>query len=171
MEDESTLEYIKIMMLINRNRHENLDVDCDVKVKVGGRVFPCHRIILISNSQYFQRIFNGSFKETNNDTVSLPSEYIDDESFSKVLDAMYGEPLKIENEDDLISLVVMSSYLQLTNFTNEYKQYVIQNLKEIDLLKLIVLPQLKEYPPIYVIIEVHMPTFLRDELENARNTI
>lgn len=137
---------------MDQNPIANFGEPPNVSVKVGCEVFHCHRCILTLHSKYFESLFGGYFKEANDSscTVCLPSEYADEKSFSKLLYAMYDEPLKIE--DDLPSLLITCSYLHLSRLTDECKQHIIQNLKTIDLPKLIVLPQLKEYASLYATI-------------------
>lgn len=151
MESECGLDCVKWLILRNQTPSEIIAEGC-VILKVGDAAFPCHRDILTSKSAFFELLFDGKFREAYNHTVSLPSKYVDEESFSKLLDTMYGEPLQIEDED-LPSLLITCSYLDLTCFVNECERYIWENWKKIDYSKLIVLPQLKEYSSLYLTVK------------------
>ena len=127
---------------------------CDAKIKVGEKVFKCHRNIIDANSVYFTIVFKNNFKDANEEIKSLPSEYVDEDSFSKLLDAMYGKLFEIN--DDLVPLFTTSLYLQLTYFTVRFKEYIRSNLDMIDTVELIMLPQLKFDESLYTLVKKHV---------------
>ncbi|KAG2498365.1 hypothetical protein HYH03_003624 [Edaphochlamys debaryana] len=59
----------------------------DVEVEVGGRVFPCHRVVLAARCEYFKRLFAGGFADSGRSKVSLPDA--DPDAFSALLRFIY----------------------------------------------------------------------------------
>ncbi|XP_065199811.1 kelch-like protein 28 [Planococcus citri] len=70
---------------MNQLRQENLF--CDVRFNVNGTIVPCHRLVLATVSPYFKTMFNGNFKESHSDTISMND--IETETFEEILNAMY----------------------------------------------------------------------------------
>ena len=83
-EDEHDLDYWNLLrknLFICHEKHHYWDV----KLKVGEKIFKCHRIVLALNSKYFVSLFKSDFKEANEETKTLPDEFVDEASFSKLL--------------------------------------------------------------------------------------
>ena len=62
--------YIKTFTEIFDNIQQNQQF-FDVTLKVDGKEFPCHRIILAASSNYFTKMFFSNFKEANASVVEL----------------------------------------------------------------------------------------------------
>lgn len=127
---------------------------CDVTLKIGEKVFQCHRLVLASNSTYFSTLFKDDFKEAGEVTKILPTLFVNEKGFSKLLDAMYGA--RFEIEDDLVPLFTTSMYLQLTYFLDECKTYIEDNLEVLDTIELIALPQLQFDYSLYLLVKKYV---------------
>ena len=139
-----------LVLLMSPHHIMNSSQPPDVNIEVSSHKFHCHKSILISHSTYLENLFSGFCQETNNDIISLPSDYVNVESFSKLFNAMYGQHLQI-NGDTTLPVFVTCSYLHLTTLTEKCSKYIAANSNAISLQKLILLPQMKEYPSLYAI--------------------
>eukprot|EP00731_Ephydatia_muelleri_P000180 Em0001g180a len=80
----------------------------DVTFVVEGQPMPAHRLILASQSDYFDRLFYGKMRETNSsEEISLPNAPL--EAFRLLLEFMYSGCLDYDNQPlqvvlDLLSL-------------------------------------------------------------------
>lgn len=74
-----------IMAQINKMR---LRADfCDVGLKVGGRVFRVHRLVLAASSPYFSALFSGGMREADKEEVQILG--VETEVFEVLLDFIY----------------------------------------------------------------------------------
>lgn len=60
---------------------------CDVGLKVGGRVFRVHRLVLAASSPYFSALFSGGMREADKEEVQILG--VDTEVFEVLLDFIY----------------------------------------------------------------------------------
>lgn len=64
---------------------------CDVRLKVGGRVFGVHRLVLAASSPYFSALFSGGMSEVDQEEVQILG--VDTRVFEMLLDFIYtGRP-------------------------------------------------------------------------------
>ncbi|CAL8392584.1 unnamed protein product [Boreogadus saida] len=61
---------------------------CDITIRVGGHVFPCHRAILCARSQYFRAMLSGSWMESCTQDITLQG--LGPEEMEVLLQFMYG---------------------------------------------------------------------------------
>ncbi|XP_007444631.2 kelch-like protein 40 [Python bivittatus] len=80
-------------------------LDCILKVK--GKEFPCHRLVLAACSPYFRALFLSDIDESKKREVSL--EDVDPEVMSKILHYIYTSELEIteQNVQDIFSVANM----------------------------------------------------------------
>ncbi|XP_063159361.1 kelch-like protein 40 [Candoia aspera] len=80
-------------------------LDCVLKVK--GREFPCHRLVLAACSPYFRAMFLSDIDESKKREVSL--EDVDPEVMSKILHYIYTSEIEIteQNVQDIFSVANM----------------------------------------------------------------
>ena len=83
---------------------------CDATLKVGGKEFPVHRIILSAASPYFQVMFTSGLAESHLDHVEIHG--INAEVFSTVLDFIYTGKVVV-NESNVQQLLPASKMLQV----------------------------------------------------------
>ncbi|XP_021724532.1 BTB/POZ domain-containing protein At2g04740 isoform X1 [Chenopodium quinoa] len=81
--------------------HEHEDDLADITVRVDGRVFRCHQVILASRSEYFKTRISrmADFLEVNDDLLShalpcLEEHDLSHEAFEKMIEYMYTDGLK-----------------------------------------------------------------------------
>lgn len=60
---------------------------CDVKLKVGTRVFRVHRLVLAASSPYFSALFSGGMSEADKEEVQILG--VETEVFEVLLDFIY----------------------------------------------------------------------------------
>uniref|UniRef100_A0A8C7DZ35 Kelch like family member 40 n=1 Tax=Naja naja TaxID=35670 RepID=A0A8C7DZ35_NAJNA len=80
-------------------------LDCVLKVK--GKEFPCHRLVLAACSPYFRAMFLSDIEESQKKEVNL--EDVDPEVMSKILHYIYTSELEIteQNVQDIFSVANM----------------------------------------------------------------
>lgn len=122
-----------------------------VQIQIGCEVFHCHRYILAANSGYFAALFKSDFSEVKKDTLYLSTEHVDVNIFPKLIDAMYGEELKIE-ANNVILIFCASLYLQLDYFVGCCKNYILENIEILDAIELIMCPQMKFDSSLYTFV-------------------
>lgn len=60
---------------------------CDVGLKVGGRVFKVHRLVLAASSPYFSALFAGGMREADKEEVQILG--VDTDVFEILLEFIY----------------------------------------------------------------------------------
>lgn len=60
---------------------------CDVGLRVGGRVFKVHRVVLAASSPYFSALFSGGMREMDKEEVEILG--VETEVFEVLLDFIY----------------------------------------------------------------------------------
>lgn len=60
---------------------------CDVGLKVGGRVFRVHRLVLAASSPYFSALFSGGMREADKEEVQILG--VETGVFEVLLDFIY----------------------------------------------------------------------------------
>uniref|UniRef100_A0A6J0VEY8 Kelch-like protein 40 n=1 Tax=Pogona vitticeps TaxID=103695 RepID=A0A6J0VEY8_9SAUR len=83
----------------------NKFLDCVLKVK--GKVFPCHRLVLAACSPYFRAMFLSDMEEGKKKEISL--EDVDPDVMGKILHYIYTSELEIteQNVQDIFSVANM----------------------------------------------------------------
>lgn len=65
---------------------------CDVRLKVGSRVFRVHRLVLAASSPYFSALFSGGMSEVYQEEVQILG--VETEVFEVLLDFIYTGQLR-----------------------------------------------------------------------------
>ncbi|XP_065213180.1 kelch-like protein 41 [Planococcus citri] len=107
---------------LNDLRMENLF--CDVRFNVNGTIMPCHRVVLSAISPYFRTMFNGNFKESNSDTVTMND--IETETFEEILNAMYTGSIRFR-PGNAYFILKASHLFQLEMIENACVSYIMKN--------------------------------------------
>ncbi|XP_065199809.1 kelch-like protein 25 [Planococcus citri] len=97
---------------------------CDVRFNVNGTIFPCHRLVLATMSPYFQAMFNGNFKESNSDTITIND--IETEVFEEILNAMYSAIIRF-SPGNVYFILKASHLLQLEIIEDACVSYIMNN--------------------------------------------
>lgn len=75
------------LILAQMNRMRLRSDFCDVGLRVGGRVFRVHRLVLAASSPYFSALFSGGMSEAEKDEVQIMG--VDTDVFETLLDFVY----------------------------------------------------------------------------------
>ncbi|QAV34994.1 M6 [Myxoma virus] len=97
----------------------------DITLVAGETSFTAHRLILSVHSDYFYRLFNGSFEVP--DTITLDT---DDGVLRTVLRYMYTGYSNIRDRtvEDLQSIIVLADYLGITKLVKECADYMVSRV-------------------------------------------
>ena len=85
----------------------------DVRLKVGDTLFPAHRVVLASYSDYFRAIFTDG-KEANQEVIELKDKSISPEIFKIVMDSIYSGELHV-NQKSVFEVLLTASQLQIAS--------------------------------------------------------
>jgi hypothetical protein len=86
----------------------------DYKLVLNDKSFTVHKVILFSKSVYFQTIFSSTWKESNNDTLSLPDGQCSNEALHVFLLFLYTSRIQQQMLDQyLFELLDLSDYFQV----------------------------------------------------------
>lgn len=77
---------------------------CDVGLKVGGRVFRVHRLVLAASSPYFSALFSGGMREADKEEVQILG--VETEVFEVLLDFIYTGPHDLD-----IPIIVFHNFM------------------------------------------------------------
>lgn len=85
----------------------------DVVLLAFDRRWPCHRSVL-SHSNFFRTLLNGSFREAKLDVVTIRTtdDLINETSFQKLLDLLYGREMNFA-PDDIFNVTATAQYFQM----------------------------------------------------------
>ena len=84
----------------------------DVRLKVREDIFPAHRIVLASNSDYFHAMFTNGMKELNQEVIELKDESISPGALKIVMDSIYTGDLRV-NEENVFEVLAAADHLQV----------------------------------------------------------
>jgi len=84
---------------------------CDVKVRVGNKVFPAHRVVLAAGSKFLATLFNGQFKDSLAPIVDIHE--MEPNTFALALDYMYDGTCAAPDVMVLQQVLSVASVLQI----------------------------------------------------------
>lgn len=70
---------------------------CDLNIKIGSKILSVHKIVLVGNSTYFDKLLTGGFKESIVEEISLDS--IEPNAIELLIDYIYTLNLKITEDN------------------------------------------------------------------------
>ena len=85
----------------------------DIRLKVGDTLFPAHRVVLASYSDYFHSIFTDG-KEANQEVIEMKDKSISPEIFKIVMDSIYSGELHV-NQKSVFEVLLAASQLQIAS--------------------------------------------------------
>ena len=83
----------------------------DIRLKVGDTLFPAHRVVLASYSDYFHSIFTDG-EEANQEVIEMKDKSISPEIFKIVMDSIYSGELHV-NQKSVFEVLLTASQLQI----------------------------------------------------------
>ena len=85
----------------------------DISLKVNDTLFPAHRIVLATYSEYFHSIFTDG-KEVNQEVIELKDKSISPEILKIVMDSIYTGDLHV-NQKSVFEVLLAASQLQIAS--------------------------------------------------------
>ena len=100
---------------------------CDVVLCVGKLELPVHRVILAANSPYFEAMFTGPLRESNQERVTLQD--VDEKAAKALVDFMYSSQITI-TEDNAEVCASVAARWQLDDVTEACGEFLSKRLDE-----------------------------------------
>ncbi|XP_062849555.1 actin-binding protein IPP [Trichomycterus rosablanca] len=93
---------------------------CDVRLRVGGRVFQVHRLVLAASGPYFSALFNSGMSEAREDEVQISG--VEVEVFQTLLEFIYTGcvDVTVENVQDLMMAADMLQLAELVRICGDF---------------------------------------------------
>lgn len=107
------------------NRFRTEEKYCDVRILVGEKLFPCHRVVLASAAEFFDGMFGGNFIESKNTEVSLGN--IEADTFEEILNFIYTDCVTVTTEN-AYRLLAASEYFGLPFLEEKCIAYIKDNV-------------------------------------------
>ncbi|KAK3101944.1 hypothetical protein FSP39_007540 [Pinctada imbricata] len=136
----------------------------DITVKVSGKEFPCHKVILAAGSPYFKSMFESGMEESRKSTIEL--RQVDGEVFEKVIHFIYTGHVQI-TASILQELFTQAYMFQVTSLVDLCVKFFKDNMDENNCLAALTLAdshahqQLYEYAKEFACL--HFSAISRDE--------
>ena len=106
----------------------NKDTFYDVTLKMKGKVFKAHRVILAAGSDYFHTMFTSGFQEKQSSEILL--EYGDRDIFESLLEFIYTGDFNV-NPDDIVDTLEMANYYQIQHAVCACADYLAKDLTHV----------------------------------------
>ncbi|XP_077377309.1 actin-binding protein IPP isoform X2 [Festucalex cinctus] len=93
---------------------------CDVRLRVGGRVFKVHRLVLAASSPYFSALFSGGMSEADKEEVEILG--VDTDVFEVLLEFVYTGTINVtvENVQELMLAADMLQLNEVVSICGEF---------------------------------------------------
>ena len=102
---------------------------CDVTLNVSGTKFKCHKFLLGTVSRHFHRLFNGRFKESTSDEISITTPHgLTSSTFEEVITFIYTENTALLNQDNVITTLLAANHFEILHLENECVEFLIENM-------------------------------------------
>lgn len=98
---------------------------CDVLIKVDGQQFSAHKIVLAATIPYFHAMFTNDMIESRNKEIEL--KCIDANAFEALINFAYSGKI-IVDKDNVQSIMIGASYLQLNKVRDACANYLLQRI-------------------------------------------
>ena len=118
--------------LKNLNDYRISGTYCDLIFIVDDQQFPCHRVILVSTSPYFQALLTDKFRENSLNSIKLCD--IEPQIFSSLLNFIYTGEIEID-ENNVQELLIAGDMFQLDEMVKFCCVYLSQGLDEKNVLE------------------------------------
>ena len=101
----------------------------DVILRVRGKGFHAHRVILAASSRYFDAMFSSGMKESLQTEVELTELYLTEEALGLLLHFIYTSILPL-TEANVLSILEAADHLQISSAIISCTLYIINNLRD-----------------------------------------
>ncbi|XP_066270695.1 uncharacterized protein [Branchiostoma lanceolatum] len=113
---------IRVLQYLDQQRRAGTSA-CDATVKMEGRHFPAHKIVLCASSGYFETLFKAQTGETREVELSGPTT----KGFSAMLEMMYTSQLQISTAN-VMEVQVAASYLHVMDVVADCTRFLTTSL-------------------------------------------
>lgn len=98
----------------------------DISLKVGGKSFPLHRVVLASKSSYFRKLFTENCAESE-----IELNETDPQTFSLMLKYIYSQEFEITSKEDIVSLMTTSELFDLNGMACSIESFILEKVAEV----------------------------------------
>ena len=113
--------------ILNTMRQKQLHTD--VILRVRGKDFQAHRVILAASSRYFDAMFSSGMKESLQMEVELTELYLTEEALELLLNFIYTSFLPL-TEANVLGILEAADHLQICSAITSCTLYIINNLRD-----------------------------------------
>ncbi|BFZ07199.1 hypothetical protein BsWGS_10238 [Bradybaena similaris] len=102
----------------------------DINFVVGGKSFPCHKVILAARSEYFRALLYGRMKESQPGTTEIELKDTPTFAFSAFLKYIYTGRINLKDyqEEDLLDILSLSHrfiFMELESSVSDYLKSIV----------------------------------------------
>lgn len=101
----------------------------DVVLRVKGKEFHAHRVILAASSRYFDAMFSSGMKESLQTEVQLTELFLTERAFELLLHFIYTSFLPL-TEANVLDILEAADHLQISGAIKKCSLYILNNLRE-----------------------------------------
>ena len=111
----------------------------DVTLKVCGKSFDAHRVVLAASSKYFCAMFTARMRESFQNEIELKDDSLTSAALQIILDFVYRSGINI-TEDNVFEVLGAADHLQMTSVSDNcwefmsetlVREFGIQNLRKV----------------------------------------
>ena len=101
----------------------------DVILRVKGKSFHSHKVVLAASSRYFDAMFSAGMKESSQTEVELKEDDLTEEAFELLLNFIYSSFLQL-TESNVLDILEAADHLQILSVVSKCSLYIVNNLSE-----------------------------------------
>ena len=124
---ETPLHSREMFESLNKMRESQSYIDVILRVK--GKSFHAHKVVLAASSRYFDAMFSAGMKESAQTEVELKEDDLTEEAFELLLNFIYSSFLPL-NENNVLDILEAADHLQIVSVVRKCSLFIINNLGE-----------------------------------------
>ena len=110
------------------NQDNNYDpTTTDITIRVGAKCFPAHKSTLAKQSLYFQRMFDGDWKEKKDDVIELQETPACEDVFETFLNYFYNGAVSVNNRT-VIPVVILADKYDVVGLKEACASFMVDGL-------------------------------------------